>query len=83
MIHNSLYNYEGTWTVLLRKTMYRGLFQKVMLSESIEPKLNTRVLWILFVRHSVTKVSSINIFFFRNDVRTKHCRNILSATKRI
>ena len=39
-----------------------GLFQKVMLRESTEPKLNTRVLWILFVHHSVMKVNSINIF---------------------
>ena len=78
MIHNSLYNYEGTWTVFLRKTVYRGLFKKVKLRESTEPKLNTRVLWILFVRHSVTKVTSIDIFFFRNDIRTKLCTNIVS-----
>ena len=49
-----------------------------MLRESTEPKLNTRVLWILFVRHSVTKVSSIDIFFFRNDVRTKLRTNLAS-----
>ena len=58
--------------------MYRGLFRKVMLRESTKPKLNTRILWILFVRHNVTKVSSINIFFFRNDVRTRLCTNIAS-----
>ena len=49
-----------------------------MLRESTEPKLNTRVLWILFVSYSVTKVSSIDIFFFRNNVRTKLCTNIVS-----
>ena len=58
--------------------MYRGLFKKVILRESTEPKLNTRVLWILFLHHSVTKVSSIDIFFFRNDGRTKLCTNIAS-----
>ena len=51
---------------------------EAMLRESTEPKLNTRVLWILFVRHCVTKVSSIDIFFFRNDGRTKLCTNIAS-----
>ena len=49
-----------------------------MLRESTEPKLKTRVLWIHFVHHSVTKVSSIDIFFFRNDGRTKLCTNIAS-----
>ena len=78
MIHNSLYNYEGTWTVLLKQTVHRGYFQKVMLRESTEPKLNTRVLRILFICHGVTKVSSINIFFLMNGVRIDHCTNIVS-----
>ena len=53
-------------------------YSKVMLRESTEPKSNTRLLWILFVHHSVTKISSIDIFFFINDIRTKLCTNIFS-----
>ena len=80
MIHNSLYNYEETWT--FRRYFWGRLcteaYSVVMLRESTEPKLNTGVLWILFVRHSVTKVSSISIFSCRNDVKTKLCTNIVS-----